>query len=86
MTVSIRIDINEDTEIEDELIVELFCEVTFEVRGLDEFDNELEITYSQIMFNRSPYIREQVETLNEYIAINQEDLEAKFYEEYLKLV
>lgn len=86
MKVSIIKDVNEDTEMEAILIVEFFCDITNEMRGYDELDNELEITYSQITFDRAPYIREQIEALNEYISINDEDLEMDFYNEYIKLV
>jgi hypothetical protein len=86
MIVSIKIDLNEGSENEEAFIVEFFCDVTFDVRGLDESDTESEIAYGPITVNYALYVREDLTTINEYIAINHDDLESAFYNEYIKLI
>jgi hypothetical protein len=86
MIVSVKRDLNEGAENEEAFIVEFFCNVTFDVRGLDEFDMESEIAYGPIAVNYALYTREDLTTINEYISINHDDLESAFYNEYLKLV
>lgn len=86
MIVSVKRDLNEGAENEEAFIVEFFCDVTFDVRGLDESDTESEITYGPITVNYALYIREELTIINEYISINHDDLESEFYNEYLKLV
>ena len=86
MIVNVKRDLNEGSENEEVFVVEFFCDVTFDVRGLDESDMESEIAYGPITVNYALYIREELTTINEYIAINHDDLESAFYDEYLKLV
>lgn len=67
-----------------DLIVELSCDVSNDRRGYDEFDNETETTFSDIMYDKLDYSDYEILIIEEYIAFNEEELCGEFYEQYLQ--
>lgn len=67
-----------------DFIVKLSCDVSNDRRGYDEFDNETETTFSDIMYDKLEYSDYEVLIIEEYIAFNEEELQGEFYEQYLK--
>ena len=84
MIVSIFKTIELPDEDAQDLIVELSCDVSNDRRGYDDFDNETEITFSDITHDKLDYSDYEILIIEEYIAFNEEELHGEFYEQYLK--
>ena len=67
-----------------DLIVELSCDVSNDCRGYDEFDDETETTFSDIMYNHLDYNSYEILIIEDHIAFYEEELHGEFYEQYLK--
>ena len=64
--------------------VEFYCFFEVNRRGYDEFDNYEETDQSDIFYDKKPYDNYQIEEIDEYIALNEEDLKNELNDKYLQ--